>query len=65
MPKSTLHPYGFPTELVESKGYPVLRPAVKRQILGENAARLYGINVADASRAISSIRARGRPADGA
>jgi hypothetical protein len=51
---------------VESKGYPVLTPAVKRQILGENAARLYNINVADASRAISKdllykLRVDGNP----
>jgi predicted TIM-barrel fold metal-dependent hydrolase len=58
--------YGFPAQLVESKGYPVLTPAVKRQILGENAARLYNINVADASRAISKdllykLRVDGNP----
>lgn len=45
--------YAFPAELVESKGYPVLTPAIKRQILGENAARLYGIDIAAASRAVS------------
>ena len=46
--------YMFPAELVQSKGYPVLTPAVKRQILGENAARLYNIDIAAASRAIST-----------
>jgi uncharacterized protein len=45
--------YDFPKELVESKGYPALTPAVKRQILGENAARLFSIDIAAASRAIS------------
>jgi len=58
--------YSFPAELVESKGYPALTPAMKRQILGENAARLYNIDVADASRAISKdllykLRVDGNP----
>jgi uncharacterized protein len=46
--------YDFPRELVESKGYPSLTPAVKRAILGENAARLFDIDIAAASHAISS-----------
>ena len=46
--------YAFPAELVESQGYPVLTAAIKRQILGENAARLYNIDIAAASRAIST-----------
>jgi uncharacterized protein len=45
--------YGFPAPLAEAEGYPALTPAVKRQILGENAARLYGINLESATRAIS------------
>ena len=58
--------YAFPAELVESKAYPVLTPTMKRQILGENAARLYNINIADASRAISKdllykLRVDGNP----
>ena len=46
--------YDFPNELIESKGYPALTPAVKRQILGENAARLFNIDITAASRAISN-----------
>jgi predicted TIM-barrel fold metal-dependent hydrolase len=46
--------YQFPTQLAESKGYPELTPAIKRQILGENSARLYNIDIASASRAISN-----------
>lgn len=45
--------YAFPADLVESKGYPILTPQIKRQILGENAARLYSIDVASTSREIS------------
>jgi predicted TIM-barrel fold metal-dependent hydrolase len=45
--------YAFPAGLAESEGYPPLTPAVKRQILGENAARLYGINIESATRAIA------------
>jgi predicted TIM-barrel fold metal-dependent hydrolase len=58
--------YGFPAQLVESKGYPMITPAMKRQILGGNAARLYNINVADASHAINKdllykLRVDGNP----
>ena len=58
--------YGFPAQLVESKGYPVITPAMKRQILGGNAARLYNINVTDASHAIDldllyKLRVDGNP----
>jgi uncharacterized protein len=58
--------YGFPAQLVESKGYPLITPAMKRQILGENAARLYNINVADAAHAINKdllykLRVDGNP----
>lgn len=44
--------FRFPRELIESQGYPELTPAIKRQILGENAARLFGIDIPAASRAI-------------
>jgi predicted TIM-barrel fold metal-dependent hydrolase len=46
--------YAFPTELVEASGYPLLTPAIKRQILGENAARLYKIDIAAAKRDIAT-----------
>ena len=46
--------YDFPGKLIESKDYPALTPAVKRQILGENAARLFNIDITAASRAISN-----------
>jgi uncharacterized protein len=46
--------YAFPASLVESKGYPELTPEIKQQILGENAARLYNIDIAAARRDISS-----------
>lgn len=46
--------YAFPQDLVEARGYPTLTPAIKRKILGENAARLYGIDIATARRDISS-----------
>lgn len=44
--------FQFPRELIESKGYPELTPLVKRQILAENAARLYAIDLAAATRAM-------------
>jgi predicted TIM-barrel fold metal-dependent hydrolase len=58
--------FQFPQELVESKGYPQLTPAVKRQILAENSARLYGIDLTAARRAIDSdllhkLRSDGNP----
>jgi uncharacterized protein len=46
--------FDFPAELTDSKGYPPLNSAVKRRILGENAARLFDIDIAAASRAISN-----------
>ena len=44
----------------------MITPAVKRQILGQNAARLYNINVADVSHAIDKdllykLRVDGNP----
>jgi hypothetical protein len=39
---------------VEASGYPLLTPAIKRQILGENAARLYKIDIAAAKRDIAT-----------
>jgi len=58
--------FQFPRELTESQGYPELTPALKRQILGENAARLFGIDVAAARRAIDTdllykLRTDGNP----
>lgn len=58
--------YSFPADLVESKGYPVLTPEIKRQILGENAARLYNIDIASASHDIAQdllyrLRTDGNP----
>jgi hypothetical protein len=44
--------FQFPRELIDSMGYPELTPAVKRQILGENTARLYGIDIPAATRAV-------------
>jgi len=38
--------FRIPDELRERHGYPELTPAIKRKILGENAARVYGIDLA-------------------
>jgi predicted TIM-barrel fold metal-dependent hydrolase len=38
--------FRIPEPLRERHGYPELTPAVKRKILGENAARVYGIDLA-------------------
>jgi len=46
--------YAFPPDLMQSNGYPELTPAIKNKILGENAARLYNIDIAAARRQISS-----------
>jgi len=40
--------YSFPPELVEQQGYPALTPEIKQKILGGNAARLFGIDIAAA-----------------
>ena len=37
--------FELPRDLVEQRGYPQLTEQVKRKILGENLARLHGINV--------------------
>jgi predicted TIM-barrel fold metal-dependent hydrolase len=42
--------FRIPDELCERHGYPQLTPAIKAKVLGENAARVYGID-ADALRA--------------
>ena len=38
--------FQIPAELAERHGYPPLTPAVKAQIFGLNAARLFGVDVA-------------------
>jgi uncharacterized protein len=38
--------FRIPDELRERHGYPELTPAIKRKILGENAARVYGLDLA-------------------
>src|SRR5262249_23095351 len=35
----------IPASMQEQLGYPALPPKVKRRILGENAARLYGVKI--------------------
>jgi predicted TIM-barrel fold metal-dependent hydrolase len=42
--------FQIPAELRERHGYPKLTPAIKSKILGENAARIYGIDLAGADR---------------
>ena len=39
--------YRIPDELVEKYGYPQITDEDKRKILGENIARLFGINIED------------------
>jgi predicted TIM-barrel fold metal-dependent hydrolase len=39
------HAFQIPEELRERHGYPELTPAIKRKILGENAARVYRIDL--------------------
>jgi predicted TIM-barrel fold metal-dependent hydrolase len=58
--------FQFPPEVAATRGYPELTPAVKRQILGENAARLYQIDLPAARRAVQSdllyrLRTDGNP----
>ena len=42
--------FQIPVEMQEEFGYPALTPAVKDKILSRNAARLYGIDLAEARR---------------
>ena len=42
--------FQIPAEMRERHGYPELTPEIKRKILGENAARVYGIDAARARR---------------
>ena len=44
--------FAIPEELAAQHGYPQLTPEVKNQIFGENAARIFGIDIAVARRAI-------------
>ena len=65
--------FQIPAELRERHGYPELTPAIKRKILGENAAGIYGIDPAHARRvaasddlswlgaAVEEYRAKGNP----
>jgi predicted TIM-barrel fold metal-dependent hydrolase len=39
--------FEMPRDLIEGRGYPELTPEIRRKILGENAARLHGINPAE------------------
>jgi len=42
----TFRAFRIPEELRERHGYPELTPRVKAKILGENAARAYGLDLA-------------------
>ena len=65
--------FQIPAEMRERYGYPELTPKIKRKILGENAARVYGIDAARARRvaqeddlswlaaAVEEYRAKGNP----
>jgi uncharacterized protein len=44
--------FAIPEELAARHSYPLLTPEVKNQIFGENAARIFGIDIAAARRAI-------------
>jgi hypothetical protein len=44
--------FTIPEELAAQHGYPQLTPEVKNQIFGENAARIFGIDIAAARRSI-------------
>jgi predicted TIM-barrel fold metal-dependent hydrolase len=44
----------FPDDLIEKHGYPQLTDAIKNQILGLNAARLFGFNPEEARKAIKT-----------
>jgi len=65
--------FQIPAEMRERYGYPELTPKIKRKILGENAARVYGIDAERARRvareddlswlaaAVDEYRANGSP----
>jgi predicted TIM-barrel fold metal-dependent hydrolase len=44
--------FAIPEELAARHSYPLLTPEVKNQIFGENAAGIFGIDIAAARRAI-------------
>ena len=44
--------FTIPEALVEQRGYPQLTPEVKDKIFGRNAARIFGIEIAPARRAV-------------
>jgi uncharacterized protein len=44
--------FTIPEELAAQHGYPQLTPEVKNRIFGENAARIFGIDIAAARQAI-------------
>jgi hypothetical protein len=44
--------FAIPEELAARHGYPQLTPQVKDKIFGENAARIFGIDIAAAHQAI-------------
>ena len=44
--------FRIPEEIAAQHGYPQLTPEVKNQIFGENAARIFGIDIATARQAI-------------
>lgn len=59
--------FSMPEDLVEGYGYPQVTDDIKRQILGENIARMHGIDIDERKQAIkndqwSQLRAKGKAA---
>jgi predicted TIM-barrel fold metal-dependent hydrolase len=62
--------FSIPQELVERHNYPQLTTEVRNEIFGENAARLFGLDIAATRRAVESdllyrLRNDGNPAPSA
>lgn len=45
--------FEMPADLIEGRGYPQITPEMRRKMLGENAARIHGIDTAQALAAIA------------
>jgi hypothetical protein len=50
----------MPRDLVEDYGFPELTPELKRAILGENAARIVGLDVEELKREMEGDEFSGR-----
>ena len=59
--------FEMPEELIEGYGYPRVTGAIKRKVLGENIARMHGIDIEQRKQAIADdewtkLRAGGKAA---